>query len=310
MQQVKTDPDFGATSVIMQITRRIAFVLGVMVSCGSPAESIEAPSGGPYVPTPQAVVDEMLNLARVGPDDFVMDLGSGDGRIVLTAAKRYRARGVGVDIDAELVNLSNTEARRQGVDTLAKFYRQDVLETRISDATVITLYLLPELMHALRDRILLQLKPGTRVVSHDFTFIEWVPDRKVMLELTEKYLKPGSWTSTVYLWVVPAKVEGRWQSTVSDPASENFNFFLTQYFQQFEGNAFYGGESIVLQNRKLEGNRVSFVLPEVAAGRKVLREFSGTVDGDTIHGEVVSQHGTARWTAKRVSTSVDPQLKP
>jgi len=284
----------------------IAFAILAVASCaGSLAAADDVPrSGGPYVPTPQAVVDEMLNMARVGPDDFVIDLGSGDGRIVLTAASRYRARGMGVDIDGELVDLSNAEARRQGVDKLVRFQQQDVLQTRISDATVIALYLLPELMHSLRDRIYSQLKPGTRVVSHDFSFIEWLPDRKVTLEVTEKYAMPGPWQSTVYLWVVPAKVDGRWHATVSGSGNENLMFSFTQKFQQIEGAAVHGGERRALQDGQLEGNRIRFRLPDDAAGRNALREFQGTVDGDTISGTIVSQRGAASWTARRIRTSV------
>lgn len=292
--------------MIRRVGYWIAFAILAVASCASLLQAADdiLRSGGPYVPTPQAVVDEMLNLARVGPDDFVIDLGSGDGRIVLTAASRYRARGMGVDIDGELVDLSNAEARRQGVDKLVRFHQQDVLQTRISEATVITLYLLPELMHSLRDRIYSQLKPGARVVSHDFSFIEWLPDRKVTLDVAEKYAMPGPWQSTVFLWVVPAKVEGRWQVTISGSGNENFIFSFTQKFQQLEGAAVHGGGRNALQDGHLEGNSIRFRLPEVAAGRNALREFQGTVDGDTISGKIVSQGGTASWTAKRIRTPV------
>ena len=284
----------------------IAFAILSVVSLLAAADDVTR-SGGPYVPTPQAVVDEMLNMARVGPDDFVIDLGSGDGRIVLTAAGRYRARGMGVDIDGELVDLSNAEAKRQGVDKLVKFHRQDVLQTRISDATVITLYLLPELMHVLRDRIYSQLRPGARVVSHDFSFIEWLPDRKVTLDVMEKYHLPGPWQSTVYLWIVPAKVDGSWRAAVAGPGGEDIIFAFTQKFQELDGHAVYGGARIMLQDGELKGNKIRFRLPEVAAGPKALREFQGTVDGDTINGQVMSQHGTASWTAKRFGPPVQPQ---
>lgn len=296
----------GAAVLSRGVRLWIAFAILAVASCASLLQAADdiLRSGGPYVPTPQAVVDEMLNLARVGPDDFVIDLGSGDGRIVLTAASRYHARGMGVDIDGELVDLSNAEARRQGVDKLVRFHQQDVLQTRISEATVITLYLLPELMHSLRDRIYSQLKPGARVVSHDFSFIEWLPDRKVTLDVAEKYAMPGPWQSTVFLWVVPAKVEGRWQVTVSESGNENLIFSFTQKFQQLEGAAVHGGGRNALQDGHLEGNSIRFRLPEVAAGRNALREFQGTVDGDTISGKIVSQGGTASWTAKRIRTPV------
>lgn len=303
------DKQHGATFVRQRVGYWIAFAILSVASCASLLAAADdvTRSGGPYVPTPQVVVDEMLNVARVGPDDFVIDLGSGDGRIVLTAASRHRARGMGVDIDPELVALSNAEAKRQGVDKLVRFHQQDALQTRISDATVVTLYLLPEMMHSLRDRIYSQLKPGARVVSHDFSFIEWLPDRKVTLDVTEKYAMPGPWQSTVFLWVVPAKVDGRWHATVSGSGNESLMLSFTQKFQQLEGAVVHGGERIALQDGQLEGNRIRFRLPEAAAGRKVLREFQGTVNGDTINGEVVSQHDTASWTAKRFGTPVQPQ---
>ncbi len=294
--------------MITRVTRCITFAVLVIASCaGFPAAADEVTrSGGPYVPTPQTVVDEMLNMAGVGADDFVIDLGSGDGRIVLTAASRHHARGMGVDIDPDLVELSNAAAKRQGVDKLVRFHRQDVLQTPISDATVITLYLLPELMHSLRDRIYSQLRPGARVVSHDFSFIEWLPDRKLTLEVAEKYQMPGAWQSTLYLWIVPAKVEGSWRATVSGPEGEDIMLSFRQKFQELEGHAVHGGGRTTLQDGRLQGNKIRFRLPEAADGRTALREFQGTVDGDTINGTVVSQHDAASWTAKRIRTSVRP----
>jgi SAM-dependent methyltransferase len=295
----------------LRAARCIAVALAILAtSPSSMAASNEVRSGGPYVATPQPVVDEMLNLARVGPEDFVVDLGSGDGRIVLTAARRFRARAAGFELDAQLVDLSKAEARRQGVDRLVRFYRQDVLQARISEATVVTLYLLPELMHILRGRIYSELRPGTRVVSHDFYFIDWIPDRKTTLELTEKYEKPGSWKSTLYLWIVPAKVEGRWNVVVSGPVEDSFSISLTQKFQQFEGDAIRGGERIALQGGKLDGNRIRFVLPETVAGRAAAREFLGTVNGNTISGEARSENGTASWRATRFSTAAPPPRQP
>ena len=141
------------------------------------AEDVEAKrTGGPYVPTPQVVVDEMLRIGKVGPNDFVIDLGSGDGVIVLTAAQKLKARGFGVDIDPELVKLSNNEAKKRGVADRASFQVQDVFKADISKATVVTLYLLPGMMMNLRPKIFNELKPGTRVVSHDYHFDDWRAD--------------------------------------------------------------------------------------------------------------------------------------
>jgi hypothetical protein len=153
------------------VRRRILLALAALplVRGAGAAEDVDAKrTGGPYVPTPQVVVDEMLRIGKVGPDDFVVDLGSGDGIIVLTAATRLKARGYGVDIDPELVKLANGEAKKRGVADRAAFYVQDVFKADISRATVVTLYLLPGMMVSLRPKILAELRPGTRVVSHDY----------------------------------------------------------------------------------------------------------------------------------------------
>jgi ribosomal protein L11 methylase PrmA len=145
----------------------------------------------PYVATPQVTVDEMLRLANVGPQDFVLDLGSGDGRIVVTAAKKFGARGLGVDLDWRLVLQGEENARAAGVENRVRFLEQDLFQTDLSQATVITTYLLPFVMLRLRPA-LLELKPGTRIVSHQFDMGDWKPDKK--LEVNGR---------TVYFWVIP-----------------------------------------------------------------------------------------------------------
>ena len=163
-------------------------------------------SGGPYVPTPQQVVDEMLRVAGVTRNDFVIDLGSGDGRIVITAAQKHGARGRGYDIDPELVARSRTAALKLGLEQQVGFVEEDVLKADIREATVVTLYLLPVMMHELRAKLLRELKPGTRIVSHDFDFGDWKPDRSVNIELNEKYDISGLWSSVIHLWTVPQPV--------------------------------------------------------------------------------------------------------
>jgi hypothetical protein len=162
-----------------------------------------ARTGGPYVPTPPAVVEAMLKLADVGPSDYVIDLGSGDGRIVLMAAAKFKARGVGYDIDPDLVEGANVSAKKQGVADRAKFEVRDVLKADVSRATVMTLYLLPGMMTSLQKKLLAELAPGTRIVSHDFTFENWKPERSVTVDTDEKYNISGSWTSEVHLYIVP-----------------------------------------------------------------------------------------------------------
>lgn len=171
------------------------------------AQAADVPlSGGPYVPTPQQVVDEMLRIAGVTQRDFVVDLGSGDGRIVITAAQKFGARGRGYDIDASMVERSAANARKAGVEQRVSFREEDVLKADIGQATVVTLYLLPAMMNELRAKLLRELKPGTRIVSHDFDFGTWKPDRSVSIELNEKYDISGSWSSVIHLWTVPQPV--------------------------------------------------------------------------------------------------------
>ena len=164
-------------------------------------------TGGPFVPTPPAVVEAMLKLANVGPRDYVIDLGSGDGRIVLMAASKFKARGLGVDIDPDLVDQANASARKLGVADRATFQVQDVLRTDVSRATVMTLYLLPGMMTNLQKKLRAELKPGTRIVSHDFTFDQWKPERTITVDTPEKYDMTGTWTSDVHLWIVPGPAQ-------------------------------------------------------------------------------------------------------
>src|SRR5688572_20527326 len=189
-----------------------------------------------YVPTPQVVVDEMLKMGKVGPKDYLIDLGSGDGRIVITAAKRLGARGFGVDLDQYLLKIANASAQKEGVADRARFIEQNLFETDLSQATVITSYLLPEMNRKLRPR-LLALKPGTRVVAHDYSMGQWDADEEKTLIVPEKTVgDPGK--SYIYSYVVPARVAGRWESELalgSKPVPWQFPF--EQHYQYVRGNA-------------------------------------------------------------------------
>jgi SAM-dependent methyltransferase len=160
----------------------------------------------PFITTPDHVTVAMLELAGVGPADRVIDLGSGDGRIVVTAARRFGARGLGVEIVPDLVARSRENARRAGVADRAEFREQDLFATDLSGASVITMYLLPEVNLQLRPR-LLALAPGTRIVSHDWDMGDWTPDRTLTVEVPEKSIGREK-LSRLHLWVVPARVEG------------------------------------------------------------------------------------------------------
>ncbi len=255
--------------------------------------------GGPYVPTPQVVVDAMLDVAGVGPRDFVVDLGSGDGRIVLTGATRHQASGMGVDIDGELVDLANASAQRLGVAQRVKFHQQDVFAADLSRATVLTLYLLPGMMERLRPKLLKELKPGARIVSHDFDFGEWKPDRSVEVQTPEKYDLTGNWTSTVHLWTVPAAVEGAWAGSQAGGRGGPFRLEVRQRYQHFEGRLVRDTQVSDLRDAQIEGTRIRFSAPG-ADGR--LEIFTGTVQDGTITGELRAGNAAAvvRWSVTRV----------
>ena len=179
------------TSILSVSLLSIAVITGIVASGQEPPKK-----DVPYVPTPQAVVDEMLKMAAITEKDVVYDLGSGDGRIVITAAKKYGARGVGVDIDPERVKEANANALLAGVTNRVKFVEQDLFTTDLKDASVVTLYLLPAVNLKLRPKLWNELKPGARVVSHRFDMGDWKPEKTAVVE-----------GSTIYYWVIPAKTQ-------------------------------------------------------------------------------------------------------
>jgi methylase of polypeptide subunit release factors len=274
--------------------------LGVVALALAPATQAQEGAGDVvYVPTPQIVVDEMLKMAKVGPKDFVIDLGSGDGRMVITAAKKFGARGYGVDLDPVLLKRSNDNARAEGVADRARFVEQNLFEADLSQATVITSYLLPEMNEKLRPKIL-ALKPGTRVVAHDYHMGEWLPDEERTLQVPEKKVgNPG--VSYVYFWLVPARVAGRWNSeVVTKTGAQKIEFLFDQRYQNLNGSARVGGQDLKLRAPKIEGERVSF-----SVLGKVRQDFSGVVKGDVIEGTVRTGEGatavTTPWTATLVA---------
>jgi len=275
--------------------RKIGFVMLMCLALtahGQPAKEPDR-SGGPYVPTPQVVVDQMLRFANVGADDFVMDLGSGDGVIVLTAAQRHKASGLGVEIDPELVKLANSEAKKLGIADRASFQVQDVFKADLSRATVVTLYLLPSMMMSLRDKIFSELRPGTRVVSHDYHFGDWQSHDHMTFDVPEKEKINGVPSATLYLWIIPAKVAGRWQVRMEGAEAQELT--LRQNFNGISGTLM-GGRTI--SALALRGSDISFNVVQ-GQGRVVYR---GRVSGDSISGTVELGGGkNARWEATRVS---------
>jgi hypothetical protein len=270
----------------------------------SPARALEPRV--PYVPTPQDVVERMLEIAKVGPHDYLIDLGSGDGRIVVTAARKYGTRGFGVDLNPERIRESNENARRAGVSDKVAFYQRDLFETNLADATVITMYLLPQVNIELRPR-LLELKPGTRLVSHDFDMGDWKPDTHIKMETEAKYGGAGG-QSDIYFWIVPARVAGvwRWELPVSGK-SLAYEVTLEQRYQVITGSAAVGGRVVKLQNARLRGDAIRFAFTAEVNGTPVKHEFSGRVAGEAVTGSArlsgARLQGQHEWNAQRMTTT-------
>lgn len=244
-----------------------------------------AASSVPYVPTPQVVVDRMLEMGKVGRNDYLIDLGSGDGRIVVTAAKKYGTRGYGVDLNPTRIEEANANARTAGVTDKVAFYQRDLFETDLSQATVITMYLLPQVNLLLRPR-LLDLKPGTRIVSHDFSMEQWQPDQQAQMPAPDKYGGAGG-MSDVYLWIVPAKVQGQWRWELplrSGPI--RYELEATQHFQMLSGTVRVGTERVALENAKLSGEQIEFAFTATIGGSPVRHHYTGRVQGGEITGKV------------------------
>ena len=266
---------------------------GMLAAAAAVAQSDSPPPrDAPYFPTPQSVVDRMLQLAKVGPDDFVIDLGSGDGRIVITAAKKYGARGMGIEIEPSLVTQANWNARRDGVGDRAKFVEQDLFQTDLRPATVLTLYLFRELNIKLAPRILAQLRPGARVVSHDWDLGDWRPDHQETMPAPDKAVGISR-ESKVFMWIVPARVQGQWRVETTLPGAQSATLALQQRYQFFEGTLAAG----LLQEGRASGTSLAFT---VAGATPFAGRYEGTADGDAISGRVVRADGTAgTWRAVR-----------
>lgn len=288
--------------------RKILFLNTILIAAGFtlqlPPEARAQPAPHwqfdvPFVPTPYVVIEEMLRLANVGAQDFVMDLGSGDGRVLITAAKKFGARGVGVDLDGELVAESIAAAAAAGVADRVKFLQQDLFKTDISQATVITMYLLPGVMMRLRP-LLLELKPGTRLVSHDFRLEDWNPDVTTQIR------------KNAFLWIVPAKVAGKWDLKFTLPGADSsttahsITLELRQKFQEVDGFARFDGRHAQVWESRLSGDRLSFVIVDDRdRDHEAALYFEGSVSGDVIEGSFRRGNGNALtvhgWRAQRAA---------
>ena len=257
-------------------------------------------AGAPYVPTPPAVVDVMLELAGVGPQDYVIDLGSGDGRIVIAAAKNRGARGFGVEIDGALVSDARRQAQREGVAGRVEFKEENLFFVDLAPATVVTLYLYPRLLMQLRPRLFAELKPGVRVVSHDFDMERWAPDARLTVPVPDKPYGPPS--SEVYLWIMPVNAAGAWTwRSPGGAAAVDTELTLRQTFQMLDGGAVVGGRPARVERGRVRGDEISFMLTAEVDGRALRHAFRGRVDGDTISGkESLPGGGEREWRATRV----------
>jgi len=261
----------------------ISLLSGAAFAQDKPASTAYEPEVGQsgkdvvWVPTPQSLVDKMLDIAKVTPADYVIDLGSGDGRTVITAAKRG-ARALGIEYNPDMVALSQRNAAAEGMGEKATFMKADLFETDFSQATVITMFLLPDINLKLRPKIL-GLKPGTRIVSNSFTMGEWEHDRSV--QATEK--EGCQSYCSAYLWIVPAKVGGAWKL----PEGE---LTIKQTFQMITGTLKTGGKSTSIKGR-MSGDHISFKAGDA--------EYRGRVSASGIKGTVKSQGGTGDWSATR-----------
>jgi SAM-dependent methyltransferase len=279
-------------------------ILALVVAIGwlirAPDLSEGAPSlDVPYEPTTHPIVEEMLDMAAVTSNDVVYDLGCGDGRIVITAAKKRGAKGVGVDLDPARIKESRQNAKSEGVTDKVVFYEQNLFETDLSPATVVMLYLWPDVNLRLRPKLISELRPGTRIVSNTHTMDEWESDslRSVMGQ-------------KLYFFVIPANVTGLWNWV--DHEGRPMSLSMDQKFQEVKGVMTAGSETNRIRSCSLEGNKLSFIVERSIEGKKRMFLYKGQVSGDSLEGTVAYEGGDRAgnpWKADRNPTSKIPIAK-
>jgi hypothetical protein len=271
---------------VAAVTMRV--VLGVLL-CGAVIAAAVCASADevPYIQTPSNVVDAMLAIADVGPKDYVVDLGSGDGRIVIAAATQHGARGLGIDYDPTLIAESRANAALAGVSDRVRFLQQDIFLADFRDATVVTMYLLPEVNLEIRPQVLFGLRPGTRVVSHDWDMGEWEPDRRIVVPAPGKIVGLKK-ESTIHLWVVPARVAGYWRGTLTGPGGEESVVIeFAQRYQNASANVWLRRWNLAGVAR-LQGDRLSLSLdrgswmPDSGPLRFTLQVADGRLEKEAI----------------------------
>jgi SAM-dependent methyltransferase len=272
---------------------RFAAAFAAIVFAAAPAGAQEfKPQVGQYgkdviwVPSPDDVVERMLVMAQTTPNDFVIDLGSGDGKIAIMAAKKFGARSLGIEYNPDMVKLSQKNAQAAGVNGKASFRQADIFATDFSQATIVTMYLLPSLNLKLRPQIL-AMKPGTRIVSHSFSMDDWAADEVSNVD-----------GKRAYFWVVPANVQGTWTlELTSEGKTDRAELSIEQHYQQISGAVIRGPVAQGLREPRLRGFQIAFSHVD---GGSVLREFNGRVTGDRMEGSFRTLGGTeGRWTATR-----------
>lgn len=293
-------------SVCFVLVASLAIAANTAITPDSKALSFNISAEGysldvPFVPTSEEIMAEMFRMAAVTKDDLVYDLGCGDGRMVVAAAKQYGAKAVGVDLNPERIRESRQNAAKIGVADRVKFVEGNLFDADISQATVMMLYLLPGVNLKLRPKLLKELKPGARIVSHDFNMGDWKPDA------TSK-IKGGS----IYYWVVPANVSGTWAWSLSakkdGTETEEYVARFIQKFQETSGGATVAGSKIPINKASISGDRIRFSLEVQQNGRKMPIVFDGRVNGDAIRGKAYpggEWAGTAiPWEATRKTMTI------
>jgi len=282
----------------------LRFVLSLMASLAAMSAAAQSWSWDdgsvPFVVSPPEIVDRMMRMAEVGAGDFLIDLGSGDGRIVIAAAKRG-AQALGVDLDPELVRRATENAAAAGVAARTRFEIRDIFATDLSKASVVAFYLLPEFNAKLLPR-LMRLRPGTRIVSHDGGIADWPPDERLELRVPEKAVGIGG-ISTVELWIVPADVRGRWRSEVPEHGGR-WTFDVAQRFQSLDVDVRADGRELFVRASRLRGDEIKLAVSGVVGAHAWNQLFEGRIENDRIEGVVRISDGeqtrTYPWKAQRL----------
>ncbi len=265
----------------------VSYARGLTLMAAIGAQDLDVP----FVPTPEEVAAKMLDMAQVSSRDLVYDLGCGDGRIVIMAAREKGARGVGFDLDPDRIFESNQNALAAGVADRVRFVQKDLYKTDLSRATVVTLYLLPSVNVNLRPRLFAQLKPGTRVVSHDFDMGDWEPDQSEEVS-----------GHNVYYWVMPANASGTWEWTAPAQSGDRpCSLSIGQKYQKASGTLDTGVSRTPIRDVRITGDAIRFTADSMVNGRMMPFTYEGRIADDTIRGTIRASDGSApvAWKARR-----------